>query len=120
MFVKNRGLAPRHEMMCRMWGANHSPPGLQANQLQERVREMAELSIATDTVFRLIEILHELAGQDRGLDREDSDEEGDDASSEALTREPDDARPEEVRSLVHDLNVDEQTDLVALMLLGRE
>lgn len=81
---------------------------------------MAELSIAADTVFRLIEILHELGGQDRGLERDPTDWEGDDAAAEGLAGESDDARPGEVATLLHDLNVDERTDLVALMLLGRD
>lgn len=82
---------------------------------------MAELSIAADTVFRLIEILHELAGQDRGLERANiEDGDGDDASVEGLAGEPDDARLGEMATLLHDLNLDERTDLVALMLLGRD
>jgi len=80
---------------------------------------MAELSIATDTVFRVIEILHELAGQDQGLERDDIGEGGDDASAEDLTAQTDDARLDKVVMLLHDLNVDEQSDLVALLLLGR-
>jgi Protein of unknown function (DUF3775) len=81
---------------------------------------MAELSIAADTVFRLLEILHELAGQDQGLEREEIDDEGDDASAEGLVEEPDDERSAEVATLLHDLNVDERSDLLALMLLGRD
>jgi len=80
---------------------------------------MVELSIAADIVFRLIEILHELAGQDRGLERENTDEDGDDASIEGLVGGPGDARLGEIASLLHDLNDDERTDLVALGLLGR-
>ena len=56
---------------------------------------MAELSISADTVFRLIEILHELVGQNRELKRDDADE-GADALGEGLAGEPDDARPGEV------------------------
>jgi len=81
---------------------------------------MAELNIAADTVFRLIEILHELAGLDRGLEREDAEGEGDDAAAESLAGEPDDARLGEIATFLRDLNVDEQTDLTALMLLGRD
>lgn len=81
---------------------------------------MAELNIAADTVFRLIEILHEITGQDQGLEREDPEEEGDDSAAEGLAGEPDDARLEEATSLLRDLNVDEQTDLAALILVGRE
>lgn len=56
-----------------------------------------------------------------GLEREGMDDgDGDDASAEGLIREPDDARLGEVTTLVHDLNVDERTDLVALMLIGRD
>jgi Protein of unknown function (DUF3775) len=80
---------------------------------------MAELSIAADTVFRLIEILHELAGQDQGLERDDADEGGDDAAAQGLAGGPDDARMGEVATLLHDLNIDERCDLLALMLLGR-
>jgi hypothetical protein len=81
---------------------------------------MAELNIAPDTVFRLIEMLHEITGQDQGLEREDSEGGGDDAAAESLAAEPDDARPKDIFTFLRDLNVDEQTDLAALVLLGRE
>jgi hypothetical protein len=83
-------------------------------------REMAELNVAADTAFRLVEVLHELMGQDRGLERDDSEGEGDDAAAEGLAAEPDDARQGEIATFLRDLNADEQVDIAALIALGRE
>jgi hypothetical protein len=83
-------------------------------------RDVAELDVAADTVFRLIEILHELLGQDRGLERQDAEGEGDDAAAEGLAAEPDDARQGEVAAFLRELNADEQVDVAALIALGRD
>ena len=79
---------------------------------------MPELRINTDIVCDLREVLRERAGLAASPDGRDTD--GDDSPLATLVERPDDPRSQEIVDLLTGLNDDERTDLMALVLLGRE
>jgi uncharacterized protein DUF3775 len=84
---------------------------------------MPELRISTEKVCALIEAAREVAGKVPPTTGDDTTT-GDDSELETLEDpegigEDEDARRQEMIEFIAGLNVDEQTDLLALILVGR-
>ena len=81
--------------------------------------DLPELAISPEKVCSIISMARQLDVKvEPGDSDEDSDEAGEDPGS-ILEDRADDPVRDELVSFIHDLNVDEQVDLVALMWLGR-
>jgi hypothetical protein len=82
--------------------------------------DLPELLISAEKVCAIISMARQF---DAKVDAADSDEDSDEADEDAgaiLEDRPDnDAVRGEIVTFIHDLNIDEQVDLVALMWLGR-
>lgn len=81
--------------------------------------EMSELSISTEAVCFIIAKAREFDVKDPVTDPGEGSNPTDDGQRAVLEDNPDDPVRAELVSFIHDLNVDEQVDLVAMMWLGR-
>jgi hypothetical protein len=82
-------------------------------------REAPELSISSDKLCFIIEKAREFDAKDEVTDPDDSSNASDDAMVSVLEDHKDDPVVQELVSLIHDMSVDEQVDLVTLAWLGR-
>lgn len=81
--------------------------------------EAVELSVALKTVCFLIMKAREFDAKDVASDESPGSNSSDDNSLSVLEDRKDDSVLEEMKSLISELSVDEQVDLVALTWLGR-
>jgi hypothetical protein len=77
------------------------------------------LNIATDKVAFIIVKAREFDVKEADSDPDSGSNAADDGETDVLEDKPDDPVHEELVSLIHDLNVDEKAELVALAWLGR-
>jgi hypothetical protein len=78
-----------------------------------------DLSIPTDKHCFIIEKAREFDAKDEVTDPDDSSNPTDDAMISVLEDHKDDPVVQEIASVIHDMSVDEQVDLVTLVWLGR-
>ncbi len=83
------------------------------------VDEIPELSIPTDKLSFIIEKAREFDVKDEVTDPDDASNPSDDAMIAVLEDHKDDPVVKEITSVIHDMSVDEQVDLVTLVWLGR-
>ena len=76
-----------------------------------------DLNVPLDTVCYIVERAHDLQGKTARADTADTDA---DIASAVLEESPDDPVAAELATVISDLDVDAQIDLVALMWLGRD
>ncbi|MBA3038931.1 MAG: DUF3775 domain-containing protein [Alphaproteobacteria bacterium] len=79
-----------------------------------------EIEIPVEKVCFLIMKAREFDVKDEDTDPDSGSNPSDDAEISVLEDTPDDPVEEEIRSLISDLSIDEQIDLVALAWLGRD
>ncbi len=82
--------------------------------------EGIELNIGLDTVCSIIAMAREFSGKGGSSDPSASALDDDDVDAAVLEDRPSDPVAAELTHVIHDLTVDAQMDLVALMWLGRE
>jgi hypothetical protein len=75
--------------------------------------------IATDYVCRIILKARQFAAKEGVVEEDDGGDPADDGFREILADRADDPVYEELRTFISDLNVDEQSELIALMYVGR-
>jgi uncharacterized protein DUF3775 len=85
----------------------------------DAVDDAPDLSIPTDELCFIIEKAREFDVKDEVTDPGDSLNPSDDAMIAVLEDHKDDPVVQEIVSVVHDMSVDEQIDLVTLVWLGR-
>lgn len=78
-----------------------------------------ELSISTDKLCFIVEKAREFDVKDEVTDPNDGSNPSDDAMIAVLEDHKDDPVVREITSVIHDMSVDEQVDLVTLVWLGR-
>jgi hypothetical protein len=83
------------------------------------VENVPELSIPTDKLSFIIEKAREFDVKDEVTDPDDASNASDDAMIAVLEDHKDDPVVKEITSVIHDMSVDEQVDLVTLVWLGR-
>jgi uncharacterized protein DUF3775 len=83
------------------------------------VDNVPELSIPTDKLSFIIEKAREFDVKDEVTDPDDASNASDDAMISVLEDHKDDPVVKELTSVIHDMSVDEQVDLVTLVWLGR-
>ena len=81
--------------------------------------EIPELSISPETVRAIISMARRFDAKDAVTDPDPGSNGTDDGMLEVLEDHADDPVRAEITTFIHDLNVDEQVDLVALTWLGR-
>ena len=79
-----------------------------------------KLTISPEKVSFIIMKAHEFDAKVTGTDLEEGSNATDDKMIDVLEDNADDATEDELKTFIHDLNDDEQVDLVALAWLGRE
>ncbi|WP_052161143.1 DUF3775 domain-containing protein [Hoeflea sp. BAL378] len=82
--------------------------------------DQVAIEIPVDKVCFLIMKAREFDVKEEGTDPDSGSNPSDDAEIAVLEDTPDDPVEQEIRSLIDDLSVDEQIDLVALTWLGRD
>ncbi|GEO87494.1 MULTISPECIES: DUF3775 domain-containing protein [Alphaproteobacteria] len=82
--------------------------------------QQTTIEIPVDKVCFLILKAREFDVKEEGTDPDSGSNPSDDAEISVLEDTPDDPVEEEIRSLIDDLSIDEQIDLVALAWLGRD
>ncbi len=75
--------------------------------------------IATDYVCRIILKARQFAAKEGAVQEDDGGNPADEGFREVLADRADDPVYEELRTFISDLNVDEQSELIALMFVGR-
>jgi hypothetical protein len=85
-----------------------------------RERAMPELAISREKVAFLIEKAHQFDAKELPADEDSGSNPSDDAEIDVLEDNGNDAVASEMASFIRAMNEDEQTDLVALMWLGRD
>ena len=83
------------------------------------VDDVPELSIPTDKLCFIIEKAREFDVKDEVTDPDDASNPSDDAMIAVLEDHKDDPVVKEMTTVIHDMSVDEQVDLVTLAWLGR-
>lgn len=83
------------------------------------VDDVPELSIPTDKLCFIIEKAREFDVKDEVTDPDDASNPSDDAMIAVLEDHKDDPVVKEITTIIHDMSVDEQVDLVTLAWLGR-
>lgn len=83
------------------------------------VDDVPELSIPTDKLCFIIEKAREFDVKDEVTDPDDASNPSDDAMIAVLEDHKDDPVVKEITTVIHDMSVDEQVDLVTLAWLGR-
>lgn len=78
-----------------------------------------ELSIPSDKLCFIVEKAREFDVKDEVTDPDDASNPTDDAMIAVLEDHKDDPVVKEITSVIHDMSIDEQVDLVALVWLGR-
>jgi hypothetical protein len=78
-----------------------------------------ELTISLEELCRIVIRAREYDAQVPAVDPDDSSDMADDKAVEVLEDENNTSVEEELRSMIEDLNEDEQSELYALMLVGR-
>lgn len=78
------------------------------------------LDINPDTVCRLVDLAREFHAQEAVIIPDEPEGPGDDWSVEVLAPHADDAAFQEFKSIIEDLEPDQQQQVVALLWLGRE
>ena len=78
-----------------------------------------ELSVSDEKLCFIIAKAREFDAKDEVTDPDDSSNPSDDAMISVLEDHKDDPVVQEIASLIHDMSVDEQVDLVTLAWLGR-
>ncbi|MDT7933756.1 MAG: DUF3775 domain-containing protein [Sphingomonadaceae bacterium] len=78
-----------------------------------------EFEISLDSLCRILTRLREYEAQEPAADPESGSNPTDDSSVDVLDDETNESVEEELRSIIEDLNDDEQRELVALVLVGR-
>lgn len=78
-----------------------------------------ELSIPSDKLCFIVEKAREFEVKDEVTDPDDASNPSDDAMIAVLEDHKDDPVVKEITSVIHDMSIDEQVDLVALVWLGR-
>jgi Protein of unknown function (DUF3775) len=81
--------------------------------------DVPELSIPTDKLCFIIEKAREFDVKDEVTDPDDASNASDDAMIAVLEDHKDDPVVKEITTVIHDMSVDEQIDLVTLAWLGR-
>ncbi len=83
------------------------------------VDDVPELSIPSDKLSFIVEKAREFDVKDEVTDPDDASNASDDAMISVLEDHKDDPVVKEITSVIHDMSVDEQVDLVTLVWLGR-
>ena len=81
--------------------------------------DLPELTISPEKVCLIISMARQFDAKVAPADSEEDSDEADEDSGSILEDHPDDPVRGELVTFIHDLNIDEQVDLVALMWLGR-
>ena len=81
--------------------------------------DISELTISPEKVCYIISKAREFDAKDPVTDPDEGSNPTDDDQRAVLEDHPDDPVRAELATFIHDLNVDEQVDLVAMMWLGR-
>jgi hypothetical protein len=95
-------------------GANAAPP-----MEREMIDTMPELTLSPDAAFPILMKAREYDAKVEQTDPEASSSPTDDNNVDVLESGPGDATRAELVSAIHDLNDDEQLDLIALIWVGR-
>jgi hypothetical protein len=85
----------------------------------QAIEDVPDLSIPTDKLCFIIAKAREFDAKDEVTDPDDSSNASDDAMISVLEDHKDDPVVQEITSVIHDMSVDEQVDLVTLTWLGR-
>lgn len=77
------------------------------------------MDISTGKLVELIDYLRIMDAKEAAADLVRGDDSYDDGSSNSLEMNPDDGTQQQIRGVIDGLDIDEQSDLVALVWLGR-